>query len=249
MRWSGQDFHGLPGDLPLLRTRFSFLSRPPSFRGLDRGSQAQRSASHEIAPGERGEVPHRRGFYPRLGVLDRPGPERRYASPRASRSPDIRRRPLPGIRVSCSASSTRRTARGSTSISATTSTARSGVTRSGDRVPHRPERREVRWVGHVCRPVFGADGIFQGRRGSNRDITDRKRVEEESHGPAAIPCRRWSIRRLLRSSPSTRTGTSGCGTRPPSGCSAGGQRRSWGGPTRSFPKTSRTSSVSSGRVR
>ena len=38
---------------------------------------------------------------------------------------------------------------------------------------------EVRWIGHVCRPVFGADGIFQGRRGSNRDITDRKRMEEE----------------------------------------------------------------------
>jgi PAS domain S-box-containing protein len=37
---------------------------------------------------------------------------------------------------------------------------------------------EVRWVGHVCRPVFGADGIFQGRRGSNRDVTDRKRAEE-----------------------------------------------------------------------
>jgi PAS domain S-box-containing protein len=36
----------------------------------------------------------------------------------------------------------------------------------------------VRWVGHVCRPVFGADGIFQGRRGSNRDVTDRKRAKE-----------------------------------------------------------------------
>ena len=37
---------------------------------------------------------------------------------------------------------------------------------------------EVRWVGHVCSPVFGADGTFQGRRGSNRDVTDRKRGEE-----------------------------------------------------------------------
>jgi PAS domain S-box-containing protein len=37
---------------------------------------------------------------------------------------------------------------------------------------------EVRWIGHVCKPVFGADGIFQGRRGSNRDVTERKRAEE-----------------------------------------------------------------------
>ena len=38
---------------------------------------------------------------------------------------------------------------------------------------------EVRWIGHVCRPVFGADGTFQGKRGSNRDTTNRKQSEED----------------------------------------------------------------------
>lgn len=36
----------------------------------------------------------------------------------------------------------------------------------------------TRWIGHVCQPVFDAEGKFLGRRGSNRDITDRKRGEE-----------------------------------------------------------------------
>ena len=42
------------------------------------------------------------------------------------------------------------------------------VTRSG----------EVRWINHVCRPVFGAGGEWLGRRVSNRDITRRKQAEE-----------------------------------------------------------------------
>ncbi len=54
---------------------------------------------------------------------------------------------------------------------------------------------EVRWVGHVCRPVFGADGIFQGRRGSNRDVTDRKRAEE------ALRSSSDTLQALVRSSP------------------------------------------------
>ncbi len=33
---------------------------------------------------------------------------------------------------------------------------------------------EIRWIGHVCQPVYGSDGSFLGRRGSNADITDRK---------------------------------------------------------------------------
>ena len=37
---------------------------------------------------------------------------------------------------------------------------------------------KVRWFEHICRPVTGADGENLGIRGSNRDITDRKRVEE-----------------------------------------------------------------------
>jgi PAS domain S-box-containing protein len=35
-----------------------------------------------------------------------------------------------------------------------------------------------RWIGHVCRPVLGPEGAFQGRRCSNRDITGRKEMEE-----------------------------------------------------------------------
>jgi PAS domain S-box-containing protein len=36
----------------------------------------------------------------------------------------------------------------------------------------------TRWIGHVCQPVFDAQTSFLGRRGSNRDITDRRRAEE-----------------------------------------------------------------------
>ncbi|WP_298267281.1 PAS domain-containing sensor histidine kinase [Geobacter sp.] len=39
---------------------------------------------------------------------------------------------------------------------------------------------EVRWVTHVCQPVFDSGGEFRGRRASNRDITDLKRVEAEN---------------------------------------------------------------------
>ena len=38
---------------------------------------------------------------------------------------------------------------------------------------------EERWVSHVCRPVVGPDGKFLGRRAADRDITARKRVEED----------------------------------------------------------------------
>lgn len=36
-----------------------------------------------------------------------------------------------------------------------------------------------RWIEHVCRPVYDKQGSFLGRRGSNRDITDRHAAEEE----------------------------------------------------------------------
>ena len=35
----------------------------------------------------------------------------------------------------------------------------------------------TRWIGHLCQPVFDAQGLFLGRRGSNRDITYRKKAE------------------------------------------------------------------------
>ncbi len=37
---------------------------------------------------------------------------------------------------------------------------------------------EVRWIEHYCLPVFGRDGTYLGARGSNSDITARKRMEE-----------------------------------------------------------------------
>ncbi len=36
---------------------------------------------------------------------------------------------------------------------------------------------EERWVGHACQPVFNQEGKFLGQRGSNRDISERKKAE------------------------------------------------------------------------
>jgi PAS domain S-box-containing protein len=41
----------------------------------------------------------------------------------------------------------------------------------------RPDGTE-RWVAHVCQPIHDAAGCFLGRRGSNRDISERERAEE-----------------------------------------------------------------------
>jgi PAS domain S-box-containing protein len=43
------------------------------------------------------------------------------------------------------------------------------------RIIHR--NGEERWIDHRCQPVYGVDGRWLGRRGSNRDITERKRAE------------------------------------------------------------------------
>ncbi len=43
---------------------------------------------------------------------------------------------------------------------------------------------EIRWLAHVCQPVFDSDGRWLGRRASNQDITEQKRAEkarEETH--------------------------------------------------------------------
>ena len=37
---------------------------------------------------------------------------------------------------------------------------------------------EERWISHHCQPAFSKDGTWLGRRGSNRDITMRKKVEK-----------------------------------------------------------------------
>jgi PAS domain S-box-containing protein len=41
------------------------------------------------------------------------------------------------------------------------------------------EDKNVRYIHHVCQPVFDEQGHYLGKRGSNRDITDRKRAEDE----------------------------------------------------------------------
>jgi PAS domain S-box-containing protein len=42
----------------------------------------------------------------------------------------------------------------------------------------RPDGTE-RWIGHVCQTILDENGNILGRRGSNRDITDRMRIEAE----------------------------------------------------------------------
>ncbi|MBF0477741.1 MAG: response regulator [Deltaproteobacteria bacterium] len=37
----------------------------------------------------------------------------------------------------------------------------------------------VKWISHCCQPVFSSTGAWLGRRGSNRDISKRKEMEEE----------------------------------------------------------------------
>jgi len=36
---------------------------------------------------------------------------------------------------------------------------------------------ELRWISHYCQPINSKDGVYLGRRGSNRDITKRKQIE------------------------------------------------------------------------
>jgi PAS domain S-box-containing protein len=54
----------------------------------------------------------------------------------------------------------------------------------GNRVVGKGEWQFVRadgtccWVAHVCQPIYDDSGRFLGTRGSDRDITDRKRAEE-----------------------------------------------------------------------
>ena len=51
-------------------------------------------------------------------------------------------------------------------------------------IPHNLEFRiltksgELRWINHSCSPIFNEEGVFIGRRGTNRDITERKLQEE-----------------------------------------------------------------------
>ena len=38
---------------------------------------------------------------------------------------------------------------------------------------------DIRWIGHSCQPVIAENGQFLGLRGSNTDITERKKIEEQ----------------------------------------------------------------------
>ena len=54
-----------------------------------------------------------------------------------------------------------------------------------DNHPHELEYRivtkggELRWISHSCSPIFSNNGEYLGRRGTNRNITERKRQEEQ----------------------------------------------------------------------
>jgi PAS domain S-box-containing protein len=37
----------------------------------------------------------------------------------------------------------------------------------------------VRWIEHLCQPVYDDDGRYLGHRGSNRDVTERKNIEQQ----------------------------------------------------------------------
>jgi len=52
-----------------------------------------------------------------------------------------------------------------------------------DAIDFRIVRRdgEIRWIAHGCRPIYGENGQFRGRRANNRDITERKQVEAALH--------------------------------------------------------------------
>ncbi|UCF90183.1 MAG: PAS domain S-box protein [Desulfobacterales bacterium] len=46
--------------------------------------------------------------------------------------------------------------------------------------------RAERWLAHICQPVYNAEGVYLGRRATVRDITDRKRAEEQLRQSTAM---------------------------------------------------------------
>ena len=68
---------------------------------------------------------------------------------------------------------------------------------------------QVRWIEHVCPPVNGQDGRFLGLRGSNRDVTEKKRSEEAAaRGPRRDPARCASGSRPTTSTSGSRSSSS-----------------------------------------
>ncbi|PKL16081.1 MAG: hypothetical protein CVV49_18095 [Spirochaetae bacterium HGW-Spirochaetae-5] len=52
---------------------------------------------------------------------------------------------------------------------------------------------DVKWIGHACRAVYDNAGNFAGRRGSNRDITDQKKLRMESESALARLDDLWNV--------------------------------------------------------
>lgn len=48
------------------------------------------------------------------------------------------------------------------------------------RIIHADDATRWRWIAHFCQPIYGEHGQFLGTRGSNRDITEHKRLENEA---------------------------------------------------------------------
>ncbi len=46
-------------------------------------------------------------------------------------------------------------------------------------LPIKTKNNEVKWIEHHCLPVYDSQGIFHGRRGNNRDITQAKLAQNE----------------------------------------------------------------------
>lgn len=71
---------------------------------------------------------------------------------------------------------------------------------------------ETRWISHVCRPVFDAAGNPNGFRGSNRDDTERKKMEDQVRELAFydelthLPNRRLLVDRLTQDMASVKRG-------------------------------------------
>ncbi|OAI20895.1 hypothetical protein A1359_20060 [Methylomonas lenta] len=61
---------------------------------------------------------------------------------------------------------------------------------------------EERWINHICHPVYDETGCFVGRRGSNRDITQRKLADLEN----------MALRAAIRKAPAAVVITNAAGT-------------------------------------
>lgn len=61
---------------------------------------------------------------------------------------------------------------------------------------------EERWINHICHPVYDENGNFIGRRGSNRDITQRKLADLEN----------MALRAAIRDAPAAVVITNAAGT-------------------------------------